>query len=162
MLVNAHPFVTRKKNIMSSKIWVLVASSARAILFSAEDRGGSLHNEERWEDAMARLHDQDINTDRPGRSFDSHGEGRHAMEPRVDPKTEEAEHFARFVGEHLRETMQAQGGCERLHLIAAPEFLGHLRNCLDHHLQTKIVSEIPKDLVMLDSEDIRKHLPDFL
>ena len=44
---------------------------------------------------------RDIVTDRPGRSFESKGNMRHAMQPRVDPHRQAAERFVERVAKAL-------------------------------------------------------------
>lgn len=74
-----------------------------------------------------RLKPQFIDADRPGRSFESAGAKRHAMSREVDPKKHVAIAFAKQVAERL-ESARIHGEMDRLILIAAPEFLGLLRD----------------------------------
>lgn len=146
---------------MVNTIWVLAANAGRARLFSAPGRNGTLVEHEAWVDGEARLKGRDINTDRAGRTHDSSGQPRHSMEPRVDLKAEEANRFARLICNHLSENFRGNT-CKRLHIAASPAFLGHLRECMNNNLRCKVTSETPKDLTGLDTDALRRHLPDFL
>ena len=49
--------------------------------------------------------------------------------------------------------------CERLVLIAAPEFLGLLHGCASKHVREATAFELGKNLTSLSPEDIRAYLP---
>ncbi|APZ42377.1 host attachment protein [Acidihalobacter ferrooxydans] len=147
---------------MVHTIWVLAANAGRARLFSSSSRNGTLIEQETWVDGDARRKGSDINTDRAGRAHDGSGLARHSMEPRVDPKTEEAKRFARLICERLNANAQSNGGCTRLHIAASPAFLGRLREYMSASLRGKVSSETAKDLTTLDPRSLRRHLPDFL
>lgn len=142
---------------MMNSIWVLVANAGRARLFSSSSRNGKLIEKAAWIDSEARLRSRDILSDKAGHAHDKNGLSRHAMARKIDLKSEEASRFARMVCKHL-----AQVPCERLHIAAAPAFLGHLRECMGARLRRKITSELAKDLTALDCTNLRQHLPDFL
>ncbi|AOU97584.1 hypothetical protein BI364_06080 [Acidihalobacter yilgarnensis] len=146
---------------MINSIWVLVANAGRARLFCSSSRNGKLVEQAAWIDSEARLKTRDILSDKAGRAHDISGQSRHAIAPRVDLKSEEAMRFARMVCEKLTEVMK-RNPCERLHIAAAPAFLGRLRECMGTPLRGKITTELAKDLTALDCTHLRQHLPDFL
>ncbi len=146
---------------MMKTIWILAANAGRARLFSATSRNGALIEEQAWLDNEARMKGRDIVTDRQGRTFDGSGRPGYAMEPRVDVKSEEANRFARLLCRMLGEQADRKG-CERLHIVASPAFLGRLREFMKHSLRNRISSELPKDLTTLDARALRRHLPDYL
>ena len=142
--------------------WVVVADSSRARIFKAETPLGPLHELETLAHPEGRLHTQDLTSDLPGRAFDTTGEGgRHAMEQQVDPKEREALKFARQISEYL-EAAQDESKFHKLVIVAAPRFLGHLRQCLSTRLNGLIAHEIDKNLTQQTAEDIRRHLPERL
>ena len=65
-------------------------------------------------------------TDQPGRSFDSHGEGRHEMEPPSTLREDAAGIFCDAIADRLEQTASAEG-LEGLIVIAEPRLLGMLR-----------------------------------
>ena len=138
--------------------WIVVADSSRARLFSAASASSVLVEVEDLIHSASRLHETDLNSDRPGRSFDSNGEGRHAME---SPENQEAILFAKEISTCLK-SHHNQGAFSKLVLVAAPEFLGHLRTLVDKNLMATIALEIDKNMVQHDVADIREHLPKFL
>jgi protein required for attachment to host cells len=100
-------------------------------------------------------------TDRPGRSFESVGGARHAMEPRVDLHDEAGERFAKYLVRHLTDAAAA-GRFERLVLVASPGFLGALRQYLPENLRAKVVGEIDKDLTASPAERLNEALAEVL
>ncbi|AOV17255.1 hypothetical protein BJI67_09425 [Acidihalobacter aeolianus] len=146
---------------MINSIWVLVANAGRARLFCSNSRNGKLIEQAAWIDGEARLKSREIVTDKAGRARNASGQSRHAMEPKIDPKSEEAARFARMICQKLAEVMQ-NSPCERLHIAAAPAFLGRLREVMGNTLRCKVSTEIAKDLTTLDEMNLRRHLPDFL
>jgi len=147
---------------MPNTTWVVVADSSRARIFKAESAHGPLQELATLAHPEGRLHAQELTSDLPGRAFDSSGlGGRHAMEQNIDPKENEALKFARQVAEHL-ENGQSENQFARLVLVAAPKFLGHLRQNLSDRVVALVSQEIDKNLVQQSAEDIRRHLPERL
>ena len=81
---------------------VVVADESQAIVYTRETLRGPLQERRRFENEAARLKTGDIIAERGGRSFDSHGHGRHTMEgEKSDPKQHLASAFARDIAEHI-------------------------------------------------------------
>lgn len=141
--------------------WIVVADAAKATVFSHKGPGKGLEPVQ----GATWSHDvrpsREINSDAPGRSFDSHGQGRHAMEPPTDPKEHATQEFARHVADQLKSALN-DGSYERLILIAAPAFLGDLRKELDKEVGKRVQAEIPRDLVHMKIEEVESHLEDVL
>ena len=138
--------------------WIVVADSSRARLFSAASASGALVEVEDLIHSASRLHKVDLSSDRPGRSFDSNGEGRHAME---SPQNQEAILFAKEISTCLK-AHHDKGAFSKLVLVAAPEFLGHLRTLVDKNLMATVALEVDKNLVQHDPAEIRESLPQYL
>lgn len=69
--------------------------------------------------------------------------------------------FTRDVAERL-EHARRQGDLERLVLVAAPEFLGLLRENFSADLRRIIDQEFSLDLFQMNPQEIRTHLPESL
>ncbi len=141
------------------KTWVLVADSSRARLFVREDDQG-LKEMEAFVCPEERLREQSLTTDREGRSFDSRGRGRHGMAPATSQLEQTAVGFAAELAERL-EALRTSGALERLVLIAAPRFLGHLRAKLSGPVADLTVLTVDKDLTRQDPDRIAEHIPPF-
>ncbi len=108
---------------------VLVANESTGTLYLREHRRAPLVEYATLDNETARERLRELTSDKPGRSFDSHGHGRHAMADQQDAK----EHAAlRFAGEIVQtlESGRARGDVGDYVLIAAPRFLGLLRKAI--------------------------------
>lgn len=140
------------------QIWILVADSSRARVYKAdpglkelEEINGLVHSE-------GRMHEQAITADVPGRMSGSVAGSRHTYEDHTPVKEQEKAEFAREVAALLDQGRQ-QGRYGKLALIAAPDFLGVLRQHLSAQTRKMVVEEVNKNLTKGTEEDIRKHLP---
>jgi protein required for attachment to host cells len=140
-----------------SKLWVIVADQSKARIFTVSDPHGALLDVGELNHPEARDREQTLTSDRAGRSFDSQGQGRHAMGSEVEPTKQEAIRFAKEITDHV-EAAHNKGECERLLLVAGPPLLGLLREDLKSVSDLNI-SEIEKNLGQYDAMEIRKHLP---
>ncbi|HVF64732.1 MAG TPA: host attachment protein [Casimicrobiaceae bacterium] len=141
--------------------WVVVADSAGARIFNAPSANGALDEIATFAHPEGRAHDRDLKTDQPGMTKDRVGYARHGMEPKVKPKEQEAINFARFLAKHL-EAARSKNEVSRLVLVAAPEFLGHLRNVMDNEAKKIVAGEHSLNVTKLKPDEIRKRLPDRL
>jgi protein required for attachment to host cells len=144
-----------------SKIWILTANSGNATLFTADSPTAPLTELAAFDNPEARAKQMDLASDRPGRSFDSHGEGRHAMEVQVEPKKQEQIRFAKLIADRL-EQGRVDNAFERLVVVAAPMFLGLLRANFGAPLGALVSLEMDKDYTALRPEELRTRLPERL
>ena len=142
--------------------WILIADGARARVLEQEKDYAALEPAfENEELAGTTAQSKEIASDRPGRSFDSGGEGRHAMEPSTDPQRYAKYEFARDLAE-LLEKAANEHRFERLVLVAAPKALGNLRELLPKTVRGKVTAEIDKDLTNVPRQELPKHLAEVL
>jgi len=142
-----------------SYAWILVADAARARIFSVDSPTAPLQPQEQLLSPEARLREQDLQSDRPGRSFDGVGAGRHTTDPSTSPKQQEAVRFAAEIMQHL-ERGRIDKAFDRLILVAEPHFLGLIRKTIEPGVEKMITLELDKDLSKLNRADIRGHLPE--
>lgn len=142
-----------------NKTWVIAAESSRARIFAAENRVGPLNELEDLAHAESRARDQELVSDKAGRGFDGVVEGRHGMEKQSDAKHHEAVVFARRIAERI-ESGRSRGEFAQLVLIAAPEFLGILRQQLSNHASRMISKTVDKNLVQRQEGEIRAYVFD--
>lgn len=140
-------------------VWLLVADGARARLFSVDRRSRSLRPVGEWSDEMASGKGGDIETDRPGRTFDSAGQGRHAMEPPTPPKEVAKSRFLASVADRL-EAHAKRREFDELLVFAAPRALGELRDMLDASVTARVVADEAKDLTQFSRPELEKALGD--
>ena len=150
---------------------IVVADEANARFYDLERRTdllpgrGVLQVVGSLADPLARLHDRDLKSDRPGRVYDhapTAGARRgatahHATGGERSPREHEAQTFAHRIAAQLQHD-RAQGAPEHLVLVAAPHFLGLLRDALPDSLRKLVIEEIHKDLVHEPGEALQVHL----
>lgn len=140
--------------------WVLVAETSRARLFDWKSRG-ALNEIKTFSHPESRLHEQDLVSDKRGRAFDSAGDGRHAQEAPTSARQHESQSFAKEIVAMLEQS-RSRNEYTYLFIMAAPHFLGQLRDEMPSSLQKVVVQEISKNLAQHSAEDIRSYLPDTL
>ncbi len=146
---------------MMKPIWILVANSSRAIVYTAKQPGSELKETCNMEQPAVRMHERDLTADLPGRAFDSGAQGRHAMTQQVEPRQEEAARFARRLGDMLEEAC-GNGEFGKLYVAASPSFLGLLRRQYSARVTASLATEMVKDLTQMRPDELRKHLPEYL
>ncbi len=105
-------------------VWVLVADASRARIL--EITGGDVQELDAFAHPESRLPARELTGDLPGRVFDSHGEGRHAIGAESGTKEQEAKQFAVELGAFLDDARKRHR-FDRLIVAAPPRFLGVLR-----------------------------------
>ena len=140
-----------------STTWVLVADSSRARIFTAKTSTSELHEIETLAHPEGRLHEQDISSDLPGKDNVS-GEGGHAYQDETSPKEQEVINFAKRLADHLNNAHNSNK-FHRLAIVAAPAFLGVLRQQLSTQVNKLICFDLNKNITLQSAEEIRAHLP---
>ena len=141
--------------------WVLVADAAEAKIYSHANRNADLVEIARMQHPEARAQEQDLTTDKSGRSFDSVGGGRHGMGQQTTAKEQSNINFAKTIAKRLDQARQ-DNEFSQLVLFAAPSFLGLLRVELSEPTRRQVAYESSKDLVREDANNIKSHLPEDL
>jgi protein required for attachment to host cells len=148
--------LARKDSFMNTT-WILTANRSGATLFETDGKGKPIHRLQDIPHPRGRLRNQDIDADKPGRAFDSHGHGRHGMSTEHESTEEVAMAFARILAELLDKgrTTHAFG---KLVLVAEPGFLGLLRGALDPHTAALVVKTVHKDLPEVSEKELASHI----
>lgn len=145
----------------SVNTWVLVADGARARVLLSTGRGEGVKELPEGNFQSEHLPSGDIMADREGRSFDSQGKGRHAMERRSDPHRSAKKAFAGTLAAMLDE-QAARNSFDRLVIVAPPQMLGDLRAALSPRVGDKLHAELAKDLTHMRDDELMPHLADAL
>ena len=140
-----------------SDIWVLVADSSEARIYSARHMRSSLELVASLSHAESRMHPRDMVSDIPGRVHDRFGPGRHSLDSGQQIKAEERLRFAREITAYLSEAHRLKK-FDRLIVMAGPAFLGTLRDCFSKTLAESVVAEVPKDLVAQDTVAVQANM----
>jgi protein required for attachment to host cells len=138
------------------KAWILAANASKARIFSQNTEG-------KWEEVNAIYHDasrlkkSDLVTDKQGATSSHGAKGRSHMEPKTTAKEHEVDVFAHELATYLRLASQL-GKFSKLHIVAAPAFLGKLRHELHSEVKSKLGGQISKDGAQEPLEKILKDL----
>ena len=141
--------------------WLVVADNSKARIFSVDSRMGPIEEIESIVHSEARMHEQNMTSDLPGRSNGKGGAGGHAYQDEVSPKEQENINFARKIANEL-DAARKNNKFKQFILVAAPGFLGNLRNQLNTQTQKLACFELAKNLSSLNAKEIREHLPERL
>lgn len=134
--------------------WILVADGGQAKTYLAASKDEiELLNET----AIPNPPSRDIVSDRPGRTFDSKGAGRHAKEPPSDAHDRLETDFIHSVAEQIDAAFK-RNEFDRLVVVAAPKALGDLRAAYSKQLAQAVSNEIPKDVTNLSTLDLREFM----
>ena len=133
--------------------WVLIADSSRARILGTKGELDELApvEDQVFRNAHPRL--REILSDRPGRTFDSVGSGRHAMAYSSDARREDERKFAAELSAVLEDAF-SQSEYDRLVVVAAPRMLGELRASFPEAVSNSIVAELDKDLTKVPNSEI--------
>ncbi len=130
--------------------WIVVANRSRAIFYAKENKHSPLRKILSIDNAAAREKMSNLTSDRSGRSFDSHGQGRHALtDEKSDVKKQADTAFAADIAQRIV-SAKTDGSCTDFALIAAPRFLGKLRDALSTHSNMVPEFSVDKDIVGKD------------
>ncbi len=138
--------------------WVVVADESNAIVYARDTRRGPLRELFSLGNEAARKKTAELISDRGGRSFDSHGKGQHTMaNEKSGPKKHAAMLFAKQIAERIKKVMH-DGTCRGFALVAAPRFLGVLRNAIAIATTAEPYVAVDKEMVGQDTAAIEKLL----
>jgi protein required for attachment to host cells len=142
-----------------NKTWILIADGgcARVLTSSGTDHHLAAVPGLSFEADLPA--NREIGTDRPGRSHESQGTARHAIEPHIDQHAELKRKFVTGVL-HTLAAKHTEGAFDKLIIVAPPPVLGVIRPELKGALRDATVRQIDKDLTKTPIHEIASHLHD--
>jgi len=140
-----------------TRTWILIADAGRARVFETKGRGTGLTIVQSMELDAELAPNRALGTDRPGRSFESVGSARHAMESPSDAHREEKRRFARRLAGVLHER-HAADSFDRLVIVAPPVTMGDLRAVLSDQVRAAVKGEVVADLTKVPVSELPAHL----
>lgn len=146
----------------NSILCVLVADEAIAKLMLRRKPGAELVEMQAIADPQAHAREAEHHRDAHGRRHGGDGSGvRNAAAPTTSAGDSdrhlEAGRFAKTVAAELSKALREQR-FDRLQIVAAPRFLGLLRQELDKEVAAVVEEELAKDLIHLDAAALTAHL----
>jgi protein required for attachment to host cells len=137
--------------------WILIADGARARVFANLGPGKGIEAVDGAAFDADHRSDHELASDKLGRTHESVGVTRHAIEPHHDPHRE----LKRAFSERLAAMLDAKLGAkayDRVVLVAPPTMLGDLRAALSDHVRAAVYAELDKDLTKTPIHELPKHL----
>lgn len=137
--------------------WLLVADEGVARICQWQGSDAHFQDVETLTHASAHAKAADLRRDAQGRRT-GHGARSGTSvtnSASLDPEHAEAVLFADRVNEWLADARQA-GRFDRLRIVAAPRFLGLLRQSIKPDVAAAVFDEIPKDLVNESRTDLER------
>lgn len=142
------------------EIYVIVVDSAKARVLHSTGKTSALVEYEILEHPEGRMHTRDLTSDLPGRDSNRTGLGKHRLDSSSDPKQQESIEFAKKLAANL-ESLITHKQVDQLMIVAAPGFLGVLRELLPRSVASVVTFELDKNLTHHKPDEIRTHLPYF-
>jgi protein required for attachment to host cells len=136
--------------------WVVVCDGAKALVLenAGNRKTPSLKTKEVYQHDDPKTHE--IGTDRPGRAFNSVGNGRSSME-QPDWHDQEEQKFLTKLAARLDKAVLG-GETPSLIVVAPPRAIGVLRRAYTSHVRQAIRAEVEKDYVKMPLDEITRHL----
>lgn len=139
--------------------WILISDGAKATIY---DYHGPKHKLTVVDDAEFKHVNKptrELTSTERGRSLQSYGSARPALDQRTDPHEHEKQKFAHELANFLD---VKNNRYDRLIVAAPPKMLGYLREKLSKQQLRKTVAEIDKDLTNATEVEIEKHLQNII
>jgi protein required for attachment to host cells len=136
--------------------WVVVCDGAKALVLENDGdiRVPKLKTVQVFEQKDLATHI--LGTDAPGRTFNSVGSARSAVE-QTDWHDQAERAFLTQLAQHLEEAL-ASGKTKSLIIVASPRALGMIRSAYSHAVKGAVRIEVDKDLVKMPVHEIEKRL----
>lgn len=143
----------------TDRVWIVLAHEGRARILELDEPGAEPVELEELTDAAAHARNADLRRDAYGRrAHGGTGTAGNKTESAGEEKLDHAaELFARRIADHL-ENAKREHRFERLHVAAAPRFLGRLRKQISPEVSASFVTQLDKDLLHLDRRSAARRL----
>jgi protein required for attachment to host cells len=142
-------------------IWIVAADNSRAKVFQVRDASHEVDAIQEFSNPEARTANRQLVSDAQGR-FAGKGtnERGHTIAPHLTAVEHENVVFAKTVADFLNKA-RAERRFDKLHLIAAPKFLGLLRKEMRPEVQKTVAQEIPKEVTSRKGQEIEDYIVDW-
>jgi protein required for attachment to host cells len=138
------------------RTWTLVLDGRRAKILESQHGQAHLTTVECLDRAGETPLDRRAHLERLGRVFDSHGIGRHAIEPRRALGEVEEANFIKEVLQVLSDAFEKKL-FDRLVVAAPPDILGKYRKTLPKNLDNAVVETVNKELAGLTQAQLEDY-----
>jgi protein required for attachment to host cells len=140
----------------SKPTWLLVADGAAAQIYIVRFAPLRLHKLEGGYFKGKKTRTRDLESDRPGTSFESVGGARHAIQRRSDAHQRLEDQFTAHVAEFINAAARSKE-FGRIAIAASPRALAELRKDLSAEAHGLVSLEVPADWTKLPHLDLVEH-----
>lgn len=137
--------------------WILVADASRARVLERAGHETILKAVEGFDLDHPISKTSAVARDSLPRTFDSVGDGRHAIAPKTDPHRAEKRSFAIELADRLH-AEAAKGSFDELIIIAPPQMIGDLRSVLTDAVRSRLSRELVLDLTHESNLEIARRI----
>ena len=138
------------------RTWYVVTDGGHARFLRKQDGYDTFDTLRVFAAEDSHLHTHELGLDRPGRTHESVGATRHAIQPRQDLHEAAKKDFVDEVAKALN-AANALNEFDGLILVAPAHALNELNHALDAPTKLKIKSQLQKDLTKVPNADLAKH-----
>ncbi len=139
-----------------TRTWIVIADGSRAHILLNEGPNKAVSFVPGTDFRHGTPPNRDIYADRPGRTHESAGVSRSAVE-RNDAHAQQKQEFVQTLIALLKEKLSKKE-FDRWILVAPPEILSDFRQNFDHTLKDALAGEVAKDLTRIPIDKILDHL----
>jgi protein required for attachment to host cells len=139
------------------RVWYVIADGGRARIVE-RDEFKAYRTQREVVSSDIHRRSRDLETDRPGRVYESAAPGGHGVEARVDAHRAVKREFAHELGEILNE--EGADGIDRIVLVAPVRILPEIEAVLDKPVRRKVAARLQKDLTNVPNQDLDRHFGD--
>ena len=151
------PFTTRAAlPTKPGKRWILVMNSEVANVFE-DERSAGLRIRIALRNSDGRAKERELRSAPHGASKRESGPGHDTVSPQTSAKEHVLEVFVRDVSRMLDEAL-AKASWTELVVIAEAQTLGVIRREISKRVRERVVLELPKDLVTLETSALRQYI----
>ena len=140
---------------------IIVADRTKARIFQYQGVGKDFLPIHTLEHPEGRLKNKDIDSDAPGKSFSSFGQGSHDMPRENSAKEKEDQRFAADIAKYLDQKRKTDG-LQRLFMAAEGGFLGLIKGAMDKDTLAIVKNTLSKDYGKIPDSEITSKFKDIL
>lgn len=150
--------IIRGETMNKKKTWIVVAHRGGAKIYQNSGIGKGIEMIEGLVNPAGMLKNQQIDSDKPGRTYASSvGGGRHSVEPEESAHEHALTTFVKVLGKKL-DKEGLQGLYDELVVVAEPHMLGKLRGEFTKNVERRVRSSINRDLFHSPDSVLVEHL----
>ena len=131
-----------------------MADRSSAKIFRTDSQSKNIELVQEFDHPIGLLKDKDLLSDKPGRSKDRKGRGKHSYSQGVSPSKQIMLNFTNVIAQIL-DKGRTMDRMDEIILICPPAMLGLLRTHLNASTRKMVIASLKKDLVKLSGANLK-------